>query len=423
MSSTLAEKIIAAHVGREVGPGEIVVTPVDVAALQDGTGPLALMQLEELGLVQAHNPARTILFIDHAAPSPRKELSNAHVSLRRFAARTGTVLSEINEGVCHQRLVESFASPGDIVIGADSHTCTSGALAAFATGMGSTDVGLGIATGKTWLKVPETFRVVLSGSFPAGVFAKDLMLHLIGRIGADGATYMALEFTGPLAAEMSMPERFTLANMAVEAGAKTGLFAADETTRVFLAGQGREADYRPLTSDDGAACARTVEVDAGALEPTVSAPHTVDNTMTVVDAAGTKVDQVFIGTCTNGRLEDLRIAAGILEGRHRHPVTRLIVTPASRSVYIQAAREGLLGVFAEAGATVTGPGCGACVGVHGGILGDGEVCVATQNRNFQGRMGNAAGFIYLASPATAAATAIKGEIADPREFMEDQDNQ
>ncbi len=234
MASTLAEKIIGAHVGRDVKPGEIVVTGVDVCALQDGTGPLAIEQLEELGLVRAHNPEKTVLFIDHAAPSPRKELSNAHMSLRAFAAATGAVLSEINEGVCHQRLVESFVSPGDILIGADSHTCTSGALAAFATGMGSTDVGIGIATGKTWLRVPQTLRVVMTGGFRPGVYAKDLMLHLIGEIGADGATYMALEFTGPGAEAMTMSERFTLCNMAVEAGAKTGLFASDEKTRAWL---------------------------------------------------------------------------------------------------------------------------------------------------------------------------------------------
>lgn len=403
--------------GRVVQPGEIVVTTVDVTALQDGTGPLALQQLEELDLVKAHNPARTILFIDHAAPSPRKELSNAHMTLRAFAAETGAVLSEISEGVCHQRLVESFVSPGDILIGADSHTCTSGALAAFSTGMGSTDVGIGIATGKTWLKVPQTIRVVITGQFKPGVYAKDLMLHLIGMIGADGATYMALEFTGPGADAMSMSERFTLSNMAVEAGAKTGLFAADEATRAYLQERGRGETFQELTADDGAAYSRTVQIDAGTLQPTVSAPHTVDNTRTVAEAAGTRVDQVFIGTCTNGRIEDLRIAANILKGRQRNPGTRLIVTPASRNIYIQAADEGLLQIFAEAGALVTGPGCGACVGVHGGILGDGEVCLATQNRNFQGRMGNAEAFIWLSSPATAAATAIAGVITDPREYL------
>ncbi len=417
MASTLAEKIIAAHVGRVVKPGEIVVTSVDVAALQDGTGPLALQQLEELGMVQAANPAKTVLFIDHAAPSPRKELSNAHMSLRKFAAETGAVLSEISEGVCHQRLVESFASPGDILIGADSHSCTSGALAAFSTGMGSTDVGIGIATGKTWLKVPETLRVVITGELRPGVYAKDMMLHLIGEIGADGATYMALEFTGPGAEAMSMSERFTLSNMAVEAGAKTGLFASDEKTKEFLEQQGRAADYKELSADEGAEYTRTVEIDLSSLEPTISAPHTVDNTKKASEAGDVAVNQVFIGTCTNGRIEDLRIAAEVLRGRERNPGTRLIVTPASRSVYIQAADEGLLAVFAAAGALVTGPGCGACVGVHGGILGDGEVCVATQNRNFQGRMGNAEGFIYLASPATAAATAIAGKIVDPREYL------
>ncbi len=418
MASTLAEKIISAHVGHTVIPGEIVVTDVDVTALQDGTGPLALQQLEELDLIRAHNPSKTILFIDHAAPSPRRELSNAHMSLRDFAAKTGAILSEINEGVCHQRLVESYTSPGDILIGADSHTCTSGALAAFSTGMGSTDVGIGIATGKTWLKVPETLRVEIEGSFSKGVYAKDLMLHLIGEIGADGATYMALEFTGPGARGMSMSERFTLSNMAVEAGAKTGLFASDDKTRDWLEAHGRGDDYSELNADEGASYTRTVKIDAASIEPTVSAPHTVDNTRKISEAAGMKVDQVFVGTCTNGRIEDLRIAASILKGRQRNPGTRLIVTPASRSVYLEAAAEGLLGVFVEAGALVTGPGCGACVGVHGGILGDGEVCLATQNRNFQGRMGNAEAFIYLASPATAAATAINGVITDPREYLE-----
>ncbi|RJQ42227.1 MAG: 3-isopropylmalate dehydratase large subunit [Gaiellales bacterium] len=419
MASTLAEKIISAHAGKDVKPGEIIVTGVDVTALQDGTGPLAIQQLEELDMVRAHNPAKTVLFIDHAAPSPRKELSNAHMSLRRFARETGAVLSEISEGVCHQRLVESFVSPGDILIGADSHTCTSGALGAFSTGMGSTDVAIGIATGKTWLKVPETIRIELTGSFSKGVYAKDLILHLIGMIGADGATYMALEFGGPGAEAMEMSERFTLANMAVEAGGKTGLFAADSRTRAYLEERGRGDDFREMTPDEGASYARIIEIDLSTLEPTVSAPHTVDNTRKVSEALGTRVDQVFIGTCTNGRLEDLRVAASILEGRQRHPDTRLIVTPASRDIYRQASGEGLLATFAAAGALVTGVGCGACVGVHGGILGDGEVCLATQNRNFQGRMGNAEAFIWLASPATAAAAALAGEIVDPRDYIKD----
>jgi 3-isopropylmalate/(R)-2-methylmalate dehydratase large subunit len=388
-----------------------------VTALQDGTGPLAVQQLEELDMVKAHNPAKTVLFIDHAAPSPRKELSNAHISLRDFARKTGAVLSDINEGVCHQRLVESFVSPGDIVIGADSHTCTSGALGAFSTGMGSTDVAIGIATGKTWLKVPETLRVNLEGSFAPGVYAKDLILYLIGEIGADGATYMALEFGGPGADQMSMSERFTLSNMAVEAGGKTGLFASDDTTRAYLAEQGRDEDFKQLAPDEEAGYARIIDIDLGSMEPMISAPHTVDNTETIAQAAGKKVDQVFIGTCTNGRIEDLRIAARILEGHQRHPDTRLIVTPASREVYRQASDEGLLSTLVQSGALVTGAGCGACVGVHGGILGDGEVCLATQNRNFQGRLGNAEAFIYLSSPATAAASAIAGEIADPREYV------
>ena len=320
-------------------------------------------------------------------------------------------------GVCHQRVAESFAKPGDLVIGADSHTCMAGALGAFATGMGSTDVAVGMASGKTWLRVPETFRIVVSGAFADGVEAKDLMLTLIGSLGADGATYKALEFGGPGIDALPMPGRFTLSNMAVEAGAKCGLMPSDQATRAYLAAQGREEDWRPLAADAGAACERVVELDAAAIVPTVARPHTVDNTAAAAELAGTRVDQVLIGTCTNGRLEDLRSAARILRGRRRAPGTRLIVTPASQATARAAAAEGLLDVFWDAGAVVTNPGCGACVGIHEGILADGEVCLSTANRNFHGRMGNPEAFIYLGSPATAAATAVAGEITDPRELL------
>jgi 3-isopropylmalate/(R)-2-methylmalate dehydratase large subunit len=319
--------------------------------------------------------------------------------------------------VCHQRVAESYAKPGDLIIGADSHTCTAGGLGAFATGMGSTDVAVGMTSGKTWLRVPETFRVEVTGAFAPGVSAKDLMLTLIGLLGADGATYKALEFGGSAVAALLVHERLTLANMAVEAGAKAGLFASDEVTKGFLREMGRESDWRPLAADAGAAYERTIAFDTGAIVPMVAAPHTVDNIFAAADKAGTRVDQVSIGTCTNGRLEDLRAAAAILEGRRRAPHTRLIVTPASQAIARAAAREGLLEVFIDAGATVTNPGCGSCFGVHQGILADGEVCVSTANRNFKGRMGNPAAFIYLASPATAAASAVAGEIVDPRQLL------
>jgi 3-isopropylmalate/(R)-2-methylmalate dehydratase large subunit len=417
MAATLAEKLIAAHAGLEsVTPGQIVVALVDVAIAQDGTGPLAIQQLRDLGRVHVKVP-KAVFFIDHAAPSPRVELSNAHQLVRRFCEETGATLSDVEMGVCHQRVAESFAKPGDLVIGADSHTCTAGALGAFATGMGSTDVAIGMATGQTWLRVPETLRVEVGGRFADGVTAKDLILAVIGRLGADGATYKALEFGGPAVEALPMHERLTLANMAVEAGAKTGLVASDEITRAFLTAHDRPDDYRAIAPDEGAVYERSLSYLADELVPMVAAPHTVDNVTSAAALAGTRVDQVLIGTCTNGRLDDLRAAARLLRGRRRAPHTRLIVTPASQAVWRAAADEGLLQAFAAAGAVVTNPGCGACVGVHEGILADGEVCLSTANRNFKGRMGNPLGAIYLGSPFTAAAAAVAGEIVDPRELL------
>jgi homoaconitate hydratase family protein/3-isopropylmalate dehydratase, large subunit len=414
---TLAEKIISGRAGKDVYAGDITLVDVDVTAVQDGTGPLAVQQLEKMNLVQAANPDRTVLFIDHAAPSPQKDLSNAHAILRSFSKKTGAHLSEAGEGVCHQRLIESYVNPGDVLIGADSHTCTSGALGAFSTGMGSTDVAVGIALGKTWFRVPETFLVNVVGAFPVGVYAKDLILHLIGMIGADGATYKALEFRGETIEKMTMSQRFTLANMAVEAGAKAGLFETDETTRAYLEEMGRGDKFKEIKVDEGAVYERVIDIDVSKLEPTISKPHTVDNTVVVSEIAGTKIEQVFIGTCTNGRIDDLEIAAKILEGKQRHPDTRLIIVPASKAIFLEAVQKGYIETFIKAGAIIMAPGCGPCVGVHEGALADGEACLATQNRNFQGRMGNTEGFIYLGSPATAAATAIAGVIADPRKVI------
>lgn len=410
MGQTIAEKIISQHAGKEVKAGELCIAKVDVAAVQDGTGPLMVQEFKKLGKKTLANPSRSILFIDHASPSPRKELSNTHLVLREFAKETGAVMSDTGAGVCHQRLVESFVNPGEILVGADSHTCTSGALGAFATGMGSTDIAVAMALGKTWLKVPSTFKIEVNGEFQKGVYAKDLILHLIGLIGADGATYRALEFCGTTIENMTMSDRFTLANMAVEAGAKAGLFSADEKTKKYLEEQGRGDKFKEIKPDADAVYEKVIKIDASKLEPTVSCPHTVDNTKPAKDLKDVKVNQVFIGTCTNGRIEDLRIAAKILKNKKINPDVRLIVVPASQKVYLQAMDEGLLRVFVEAGGQILGPGCGPCVGVHAGVLGDGEVCLATQNRNFQGRMGNTKGFIYLSSPATAAASAITGYI-------------
>jgi len=415
MGKTLAEKIIGSHAKKEVSAGQIALVGVDVCLTQDGTGPLAIRQLQKINLEKAVNPKRTVLFLDHAAPSPRRELANDHITIRKFAQKTGACLSEVGEGVCHQIIAESYLNPGDILIGADSHTCTGGALGAFATGMGSTDVAVGIALGKTWLRVPETFKVEVTGKFQKGVYPKDLILSLIGKIGADGATYKALEFCGETIKKMSMSGRFTLSNMAVEAGGKAGLIASDDTTREFLKAQDREEKFKQLEPDADAVYEKVIQIDASELTPVVAFPHTVDNVKPIDEVKGTKIDQVFIGTCTNGRLEDLEVATRMITGKKKHSRVRMIIVPASKAVFMDALDAGYIKTLVDFGAAIMAPGCGPCVGVHEGILGDGEACLATMNRNFKGRMGNPEGFIYLASPATAAATAIAGEIADPRE--------
>lgn len=412
MGKTISEKILGEHSGADVFAGDIAVAKIDVACAQDGTGPLTVEQMKKMNIVSSSK--NNIFFIDHAAPSPRKELSDAHATLRDFARETGAMLSDVGAGVCHQILVESHVNPGDVVIGADSHTCTSGALGAFATGMGSTDVAVGMALSKTWFKIPGSFRVEVNGSFGKGVYPKDLILHIIGKISADGATYMAMEFCGDTVENMSMSGRFTLTNMAVEAGAKTGLICPDNTTRAYLEEQGRGDKFREISADKDAKYEQTIEIDASDIVPIISAPHTVDNVKSAADASGIKVDQVFIGTCTNGRLEDLAVAASYLKDKKVHPETRLLVAPASRQIYLKAIDNGIIKTLIKSGASILPPGCGPCVGVHQGILADGEVCLSTQNRNFKGRMGNPAGEIYLSSPATAAASAIKGEISDPR---------
>jgi len=390
---------------------------VDLAYAQDGTGPLAVRKIEEMGLEKVYNPQRTIFFLDHAAPSPRTELSNDHSFLRDFAQKTGIRVSDVGLGISHQVVAESYVRPGDVVIGADSHTCTGGALGAFATGVGSTDAAVAIALGKIWLRVPETIRVVVEGKLPEGIYGKDIILHLIGKIGAAGATYKALEYTGDTIGGLEMAGRMTIANMSVEAGGKVGLFPSDEITRTWLDRMGRPEDFRKMSSDPDAVYEKTVRIHAKELKPTIACPHQLDNTKTIDEIGEVKVDQVFLGTSCNGRLEDLHIAAKILKGKRIHPKTRMIVTPGSRMVYREALKDGTAEVFVESGALLTAPGCGGCVGLHEGVLGDGEVCLATQPRNFKGRMGSPKSFIYLGSPAVAAATAIEGKIADPRKYL------
>ena len=417
MGMTLAEKILSEHAGEKVKAGEIVVVNVDLAYAQDGTGPLAARKVLELGFEDLHTPGRTIFFFDHAAPSPKFELSNDHSFLRDFARKTGARVSDVGSGISHQVVAESDVRPGDVVVGADSHTCTGGALCAFATGVGSTDAAVAMALGKVWFRVPETIRVVVEGKLPAGVFGKDVILHLIGTLGAAGATYKALEFAGDGIEDLDMAGRLTIGNMAVEAGAKVGLFSADETTRAWLQRMKRPEDFRKMSPDPDAVYETTVRIMAKDMKPVIACPHQVDNTKTIDEIGEVRVDQVFIGTSCNGRLEDLQIAARILKGKTVRPGIRLIVTPGSALVYREALRDGTFETLVDAGALITPAGCGACVGLHDGVLGDGEVCLATQPRNFKGRMGSPKSFIYLGSPAVAAATAIEGKIADPRKYL------
>ncbi len=416
MGKTLAEKILSDRSGTDAGAGDIVISPVDLAFVQDTTGPMTLRVIEEAGFEKLAEPSRSVLFMDHAAPSPARQLSTDHVFMRKFAREHGCALGEVGDGVCHQLVAERYARPGDVIVGSDSHSVTAGALGAFATGMGSSDVAVAMALGKNWFRVPETLRVWLTGSLGPMVCSKDLILHLIGRIRADGATYMALEFAGPGVETLSLPDRLVVSNMAVEAGAKVGLFPSDEKTREFLEAMGRGDDYRALAADADARYQRTVEITLDSLQPVASCPHTVDNVRLVSELSGTRVEQVFVGTCTNGRLEDLELVARVLAGRRKADGTRLLVAPASRQVLLQAIEHGYVASLVESGAIILPPGCAACLGLHQGVLGDGETCLSTANRNFKGRMGNPDAFVYLASPATAAATALVGVITDPREI-------
>ncbi len=419
MGKAIVEKIFSEKSGKDVRAGDICIAKVDLAYFQDGTGPLGVKQLEKLKLNKVFDQRRSIFFFDHASPCPRKELATDHVYLRNFAERLGAVLHEVGDGVCHTVAFEKYVRPGDLVIGADSHTVTGGAMGAVATGMGSTDVAIGMALGKNWFRVPESFLFYSDGMFHKGVYAKDLILHVMKMVTADGATYKSMEFSGPTIDAMTMAERSTLSNMTVEAGGKCGPITADETTREWLRAHGREHEWRPIAADEDAEYEKRFLIDVGQLEPLVALPHEVDHVVPVTDpqAKGVRIQQVYIGTCTNGRIEDYRIVRNILRGNHVAKGTRLVITPASKETLMLMVKEGIYEGLLDAGAIINSPGCGACPGVHEGILGDGERCLSTQNRNFKGRMGNPDSFVYLASPATAAATAITGTIADPREVL------
>ena len=417
VGKTISEKIFSAASGRDVWAGDLVVAEVNSAMAHDGTALLAIEAFEEMGGTKVWNPSRVALFLDHVAPSSNETFSKVHKRMRRFAFKHGIPLYEVGSGVCHQLMVEEgYVRPGELVVGADSHTCTYGALGAFATGIGSTEMAAVFLSGKLWFKVPETLKIEIEGSLPPFVTPKDVALRVIGEVGADGATYQAVELHGSTIEEMSVEGRLTLCNMAVEMGAKTGIINPDEKTYSYLSQLGLNPG-RGLSSDPDAQYAKTLELDVSSLEPQVACPHAVDNVKPVSEVEGTPVDQAFIGSCTNGRTEDLAVAAAILKGRRVKEGVRLLVTPASQEVYLEALKLGLLEVFVKAGAYVCNPTCGACFGGHMGLLAPGETCISSSNRNFVGRMGSPEASIYLASPATVAASAVTGEITDPRRLM------
>jgi 3-isopropylmalate/(R)-2-methylmalate dehydratase large subunit len=413
---TITEKILAAHAGLdEVEPGQLIECSLDIVLANDITAPIAIREFGNTGAAHVWDPTRVVLVPDHYTPN--KDIKSAEQSkiLREFAREQNlTHYWEVGcMGVEHALLPEQgVVVPGDVIIGADSHTCTYGALGAFATGVGSTDAAAGMATGTAWFKVPSSIEFRIDGKLGPWVSGKDLILHVIGMIGVDGALYQAMEFTGEAIAALGMDDRFTICNMAIEAGGKNGIIAFDETTRAYVEGRA-ERPWTVYASDAGADYGQRYHIDAAVIEPTVAFPHLPSNTRPVREARHVTVDQVVIGSCTNGRIEDLRIAAGILKGRKVDPRVRLIVIPATQAIWKQAMHEGLFDAFVDAGAAVSTPTCGPCLGGHMGILAAGERALATTNRNFVGRMGDPASEVYLASPAVAAATAVAGHIALP----------
>ena len=414
MAQTIAEKVLSAHSGKKLKAGDYALCKIDFCLGQDGTSGLIIDAINKMQVKNLHAKSRFCMIIDHSAPSPNIGVSAVHKKMRDFAKDRGLKLYDIGCGVCHQVVVESGnVMPGYLVVGADSHTCTYGALGALATGFGSTDLAISLASGKNWFKVPETLKIVVNGKLKKGVYSKDLILHIIGDLSADGATYDSVEFYGPAIHALSMDARFTITNMAVEMGAKFGIIPPDKKTCLWLK-QWTTKRQKAVYADKDARYKNIKYYDAGKISPQIAQPHSVDNVVDIHKLAGKPIDEAFIGTCTNGRVEDLRIAASILRGKKVSPGVRLIVAPASRDVFLEAMKSGIIKALVEAGANVVTPGCGPCVGTHNGVPSDGEIALSTANRNFKGRMGNPNAFIYLASPATVAASAVKGRITDPR---------
>lgn len=406
MGQTVIEKIISQHTDHMVKQGEIVLVNVDGTMATDTTAPLAIQAFKEMGGEKVWDASKVSLVIDHASPAPNHIISNLHTMMRGFASEQNIKLYDVGQGICHQLMVENkHVKPGDLFLGADSHTCTYGAVGAFSTGVGSTDLAGIWLTGKTWVKVPSTIQIRLNGRFNPGVSAKDVVLYLVGKLGIEGATYEAIEYTGDALYDLSLSSRMTLANMSIEMGAKAGI--------VNTKGLDLEEDFQHIEPDEDANYNRILEIDVSEIEKQISVPHSPDKVKPISEVIGVSVQQAFIGSCTNGRLEDLHAAAKILKGRKIHDDVRLIIAPASRKVLEQALEDGTFQALTKAGANFITSGCGPCVGTHLGVPGKGENVISSSNRNFPGRMGNRESNIYLGSPDVVAASALLGKIANP----------
>jgi len=400
MGKTVAEKILSYKSGKILSAGDITVCPVDFLMASDATAPIAIKSFTEMGGKDVCRPDDIVFFIDHAVPCPTRKIANLHMLMREFAAKQQIRLFDSGEGICHQLVIEhEMVKPGDLVLGADSHTCTYGAVGAFAVGVGATDLAAAMMTGISWLKVPETMKINLQGSLPQGTYIKDLMLYLVGMFGSDAQNYRSIEFYGEALGKLLLSEKITVCNMVIEMGAKNGIICDSSTG---------------MCSDKDAVFVEQLTINLDKLMPYVALPHKVENVVPVEQAAGIRINQCFLGSCTNGKLDDLRIAADIVRGKHIAPNVRFLITPASRIIMVQAMNEGIIQTLLQAGGMLTTPGCGLCVGTLGGIPGDGENVLSSTNRNFKGRMGNGNANIYLASPATVAASALYGQITDPR---------
>jgi 3-isopropylmalate/(R)-2-methylmalate dehydratase large subunit len=414
---TLAEKILAAHSAKKkISPGEFLNVRVDLILANDITAPIAIKEFQKIGVKKVFDPKKVVMVPDHFVPN--KDIASAEQAklMREFAREQGIIYFEVGQmGIEHVLLPEQgLVLPGEVVIGADSHTCTYGALGAFATGMGSTDIASAMATGDIWMKVPPTIKFIYHGTLGRWVSGKDLILYTIGDIGVDGALYSVMEFAGEVIDSLTMDSRFTMANMAIEAGAKAGIFAVDKKTLDYIKTRAKRP-HKVYEADKDAEYARVIEYDASAIEPQVALPHSPANTRPVSQMGDIEINQALIGSCTNGRLEDLRIAAQILKGRKVHQGVRCIIIPGSQQVYLDALTEGLIEIFIKAGAAVSTPTCGPCLGGHMGVLAAGERCISTTNRNFVGRMGSPKSEVYLSNPAVAAASAVMGKIISPEE--------